>query len=480
MKSKHILKAAVLSLFIFAIAGSALGQKTGTKTLKNSSLIEQKNVRAQLEFLASDAMQGRGSGTQFEWITGQYFASQMRQFGIEPAGENDAEGNKTYIQTVNIVRNSFAEAPKLTYSNGGAVVSLEHGKQMVVYRISAPTASGELQKLSTGEKPKTGAVVYAEMKEGDDEAKFSEVVTSLFNSNAAAVLIKATEETASNWNRFGSRNPSFSTFSGNTDSAPAFVILDEESAAALAKADDGTNIEIGGKLNEPEVRRTWNAVGMIKGSDPKLASETIVLSAHMDHLGVRENAPGDDKIFNGADDDASGCAAVIELARVLAGGKRPKRTVYFVFFGSEESGGYGARYFVSTLPFPKEKLVANLQFEMIGRPDEKVAANELWLTGYDRSNLGAELAKQGAKLVNDPHPEQNFFQRSDNYTLARQGIIAHTVSSYGLHTDYHQASDEIKTIDFEHMTRSINSMVKPIEWLINSNFKPTWYEGKRP
>lgn len=198
----------------------------------------------------------------------------------------------------------------------------------------------------------------------------------------------------------------------------------------------------------------------------------------MDHLGVKENAPGTDKIFNGADDDASGCIAVLELARSLAAGQRPKRTVYFAFFGSEEAGGYGAQYFVGNLPFPKEKLAANLEFEMIGRPDTKVATGELWLTGYDRSNLGAELTKQGAKLVADPHPEENFFQRSDNYTLARQGVVAHTVSSFGLHKDYHHAGDEIKTIDFNHMTRAIESMVKPLQWLVNSDFKPTWLEGK--
>jgi Zn-dependent M28 family amino/carboxypeptidase len=154
--------------------------------------------------------------------------------------------------------------------------------------------------------------------------------------------------------------------------------------------------------------------------------------------------------------------------------------VYFAFFGSEESGGYGSKYFVDTLAFEESKLIANLQFEMIGRPDPKVAAEELWLTGYERSNLGPELARRGAKLVKDPHPEQNFFQRSDNYTLARQGVIAHTVSSFGLHKDYHQASDEIKTIDFNHMTRAINSMVKPVQWLVNSNFKPAWNEGKKP
>ncbi|MEO6656066.1 MAG: M20/M25/M40 family metallo-hydrolase [Pyrinomonadaceae bacterium] len=221
-------------------------------------------------------------------------------------------------------------------------------------------------------------------------------------------------------------------------------------------------------------------MGKITGTDKSLGSEIILLTSHLDHLGVRENNPGEDKIFNGADDDASGSIAVLELARVLGSGKRPKRTVYFVCFGSEEAGGYGATYFVKNLPFPKEKLVANLEFEMIGRPDAKVKPEELWLTGYERSNLGPELAKRGAKLVQDPHPEQNFFQRSDNIQLARAGIIAHTVSSFGLHTDYHNASDEIKTIDFSHMTRSINSMIKPIVWLVNSSFRPLWNEGKKP
>lgn len=125
-------------------------------------------------------------------------------------------------------------------------------------------------------------------------------------------------------------------------------------------------------------------------------------------------------------------------------------------------------------------MVANLEFEMIGRPDAKVAADTLWLTGYERSNLGAELARQGARLVADPHPDQNFFQRSDNYALARRGVVAHTVSSFGLHPEYHQPADDIAHIDFAHMTRAINSMVAPVHWLVNSNFTPAWVEGRKP
>jgi len=195
---------------------------------------------------------------------------------------------------------------------------------------------------------------------------------------------------------------------------------------------------------------------------------------------VRAGAPVADVIYNGADDDASGTVAVLELARALATGPRPKRTIVFAFFGSEEAGGYGSRFFADRPVVPLAQIVANLQFEMIGRPDPKIPAHTLWLTGYERSTLGPELAKQGAKLVPDPHPEENFFTRSDNIQFARRGVVAHTVSSFSLHKDYHQPSDEIRLIDFPHMTDAIRSMLDPIHWLANSGFKPDWLPGKKP
>jgi Zn-dependent M28 family amino/carboxypeptidase len=196
-------------------------------------------------------------------------------------------------------------------------------------------------------------------------------------------------------------------------------------------------------------------------------------------LGVNPKLQGD-QVFNGADDDASGCTAVLELARALGAGPKPTRTIYFVTFGSEEKGGYGAQYFLQNPPVPLTDMAANLEFEMIGRPDSAVESQTLWLTGYDRSNLGPELAKHGARLVADPHPDENFFMRSDNYALARRGVVAQTVSSFGLHKDYHQVSDEVSTIDFAHMTRAINSMVEPVIWLVNSDFTPQWNDGKKP
>ncbi len=224
---------------------------------------------------------------------------------------------------------------------------------------------------------------------------------------------------------------------------------------------------------------TWNVVGILRGSDPVAAKNVILLTAHLDHLGIGPRKNGD-RIYNGADDDASGTTAVIELARAFAHAARPARTLMFVLFGSEEIGGYGNQYFLDHPPVPLGQIVANLEFEMIGRRDPALPRDGLWLTGFNRSDLGSELVRHGARLVPDPHPTENFFQRSDNYGLARRGIIAHTVSSFGLHADYHQPSDEISRIDFPHLTRAIASMVAPIEWLAQTAWKPRWSANGRP
>ena len=299
--------------------------------------IREENIRAELGFLASDAMQGRASGSNYERIAAEYIGSQFRHFGLEPGGDTDSAGNKGFVQHVTI-------APR---TQGG------------------------------------------------------------------------------------------------------------------------------------ESRSTWNAIGILRGSDRRAAGEVIMISAHLDHIGVNEALTGD-KIFNGADDDASGSVAVMELARVLAAGKRPRRTIYFICFGSEERGGHGARYFIANSPVPLAQIVADLNLEMLGRPDPKLPAGTLWLTGFERSTLGPELARRGAAIVADPRPEQNFFQRSDNYTLALRGVVAHTVSSFGMHTDYHRPSDDVSKIDFPFMTRSLNSLVKPVRWLANSNFSPKWLPGQAP
>lgn len=464
MKNIYIKKLAIITAFLLLANSFGFAQKAA------KSVVAERNVRAQMNFLAGDALQGRGSGTVFERIAAEYIGSQFMQFGLEPAGEKDADGKQTFVQTVEVAGRSVLQDLKVSGDLGN---SFAMDKDFAFFSISSKDIVGELQKLKVGEKAKSGAVVFLTVDENAQFSAFQESIGQFFRDGAVAVFVSETKRFSDDWKEITDRKPAL----GRRGS---LAVTTKSGTEVLSKLADGTKIEMRGTFSEPQKGATWNAMGKITGTDPKLSAEVILLTSHLDHLGVRQNAPTDDKIFNGADDDASGTVAVLELARVLASGKKPKRTVYFVCFGSEEAGGHGATYFVNNLPFPKEKLVANLEFEMIGRPDAKVKAEELWLTGYERSNLGAELAKRGAKLVQDPHPQENFFQRSDNYTLARQGIIAHTVSSFGLHTDYHHASDEVKTIDFVHMTRSINSMVAPVEWLVNSNFVPTWYEGKKP
>jgi len=233
-----------------------------------------------------------------------------------------------------------------------------------------------------------------------------------------------------------------------------------------------------GAFEEVPRTSTWNAVAILPGTDP--ASGVLLLTAHLDHLGVGPPDKTGDQIYNGADDDASGVSAVMALARALSEGARLRRTVVFALFGSEELGGFGNAGFLLHPPVPLTSIVANLEFEMIGRPDPAVGEFGLWLTGYERSNLGAELAKHGAPLKADPHPAQRFFLRSDNIALARTGIVAQTVSSFGLHADYHHPSDEISNIDFPHLIRAVTSMIEPIRWLAGTDWRPSWNPGGRP
>jgi hypothetical protein len=223
---------------------------------------------------------------------------------------------------------------------------------------------------------------------------------------------------------------------------------------------------------------TWNAIGRLAGRDAAVTGQVILLTAHIDHLGVRGSGP--DTIYNGADDDASGTTAVLALAEALAKGRRPRRTVIFAVFGSEETDGSGAGHFIDAPPVPLDRIVANLEFEMIGRPDPKLPPHTLWLTGYERSNLGPDLARHGARIVADPRPEQHFFERSDNIQFAERGVIAQAVSSFGLHHDYHQPSDDLAHVDFAHMTEAIRSLLEPVLWLANSTFTPEWRPGGRP
>ena len=454
---------AVLLIFLAGCASHA-GPRTSPGNVAND--VTEISVRAHLEFLASDAMNGRGSGTRDEQIAAEYVGAQFRRLGFKPGGAGGS-----YVQTVEMVRPAATGKPSIAI---GPSTKWTYGKEFVVTSVSAPVISGPLQRVTGAATViQKGAVVFL-AEENQDLAGKAAV------AGAVAVLMRR-NMTAAQWETSAGRTPTFGTrITGipATATRPTIVSLNAESAASLAPVANGAIVRIATPAGESQTSYTYNAVGILPGT--AAAGDAILITSHLDHLGRRDTLQGADKIFNGADDDASGTVAVMEVAEAMAKRKAPQRTVIFACFGSEETGGFGATYFRESPPVPLEKIVANVEFEMIGRPDPKVPAHTLWLTGYERSDLGPTLAAHGARIVQDPHPDQNFFQRSDNITLAVRGVVAHTVSSFGLHTDYHRVTDETKTIDYAHMTESIASMVEPLWWLANTTFKPAWKPGQRP
>ncbi|PWT94488.1 MAG: hypothetical protein C5B55_02665 [Blastocatellia bacterium] len=424
-------------------------------------------------------MQGRESGSNYERIAAEYIGSQFRQFGLQPAGDVDETGKKGFVQRAPLATAKFSSAPKLSVVSSGNTRSWQFGRDFSVSFLRAAQIVGPLQIIDLDGTPAKGAIVALKLPENADPQKRQDLIRRARSAQAAGVILLETETNKRSRESADLKLPTLTTgIQGDSNVTPFGVFLvSKEVNDQLLSIPNDARVEFDGPT-EGEGGATWNAVGVLPGSDPFASKDAIVLSAHLDHLGA--NGTGPDPIFNGADDDASGCVAVLEFARALAAGKRPRRTIYFVCFGSEERGGYGARYYVAHSPVSLDHVVADITFEMLGRPDAKVPPNTLWLTGYDRSNLGPTLAKRGAKLVADPHPEQNFFQRSDNYTLALRGIVAHTVSSFGLHSDYHRPSDDLSKINFSFMTHSIESLIAPLSWLANSNFRPAWLPGKAP
>lgn len=437
-----------------------------------AAAITEGSIRGHMEFLAGDALNGRGSGTRDEWIAAEYIASHMRRWGLEPLGDRRQGQPRSFVQEIELRAVESTAPPVLT----AGPMTLTHGKEMIVLALgTVARIAGPLVVYKPGMNISAGAAVLApETTSADDRAAMAP---------ASLLIVPESAQIRQRWDAAASRLPAAGPraveLPANAAPRATSIAVDTATYAALTKLPAGARVFFDPPLKYADTPTyTWNVVAQLTGTDPALRRDIILLSAHLDHIGMQPNAKGDDKIFNGADDDASGTVAVLELAKALMQGPRPKRTVVLAWFGSEERGGHGSSYFAETTPLGG--VIANLQFEMIGRPDPKVPAHTLWLTGYERSTLGPELAKHGARLVQDPHPDQSFFTRSDNIRFARKGIPAHTVSSYGLHADYHQPGDEVRAIDFPHMLEAIRSMLEPIRWLANDSWKPDWVPGGRP
>jgi hypothetical protein len=218
-----------------------------------------------------------------------------------------------------------------------------------------------------------------------------------------------------------------------------------------------------------------NVAGYLPGRDAAHATEKVIFSGHYDHLGIIKPVAGD-SIANGADDDASGTTAVVALAEYFKKRSDNARSLIFVAFTAEEIGGFGAKYFSKQLE-PKE-LTAMFNIEMIGKP-AKFGPNTAFITGYEKTDFGqllqANLKGTKFKFEPDPYPEQNLFYRSDNATLAKLGVPAHTISTDQIPTDklYHSVDDEVSSLDVKNMTAVIEAIAQSASGIIAGKQTPT-------
>ena len=407
------------------------------------------SVRAHERFLTSDAMRGRGSATPDEALAAAYVAAQFEAAGLVPV-----PGMAGYIQSAPVIRRRVTGPFVLTI--GGAPIAgagLASG--------AGPAVSGTLFVTGkTKARIPTGAAVLF-----TGPAAKRRTVFSAASKAGATMLITVADRPAED------TPPHDSVRLADTPQRPRMAIVTIP-AAAVATLKSGSAVTLATPVVE-EQAATTNAIGFLPGTDP--AAKLLLLTAHLDHLGVQP-----DGIRAGANDNASGTVAVIELAKALASGPKLKRGVMFVAYGGEEAGLLGSRYFGEHPPVPLDTIAANVEFEMIGAQDPKLPKGALMMTGMERSDLGTTMTAQGAKLAADPYPDQHFFERSDNYSLALKGIVAHTLSGWATIPSYHTKDDNFASIDLGFMTDAIRSLVTPLRTLANSDAQPAWKPNGRP
>lgn len=434
---------------LLACATSAVARESIAQDSVRQDTVTLASVRAHERFLTSDAMRGRGSATADEALAAAYVAAQFEAAGLVPV-----PGMTGYIQSAPVVRLRTTGPAVLTVggtvipgvrlaSGGGPTVG---GTLFVTNKASAKVARGAAV-LFTGPADQRRAIFSAASKAG------------------ATMLLIVDENPAED-------APTRDVVRLADTPQRARMTMAFIPAAAIGTLVSGAPVTLTIPIAE-EKAATTNAIGFLPGTDP--TAKLLLLTAHLDHLGVQ-----DDGIRAGANDNASGTVAVIELAKALASGPKLKRGVMFVAYGGEEAGLLGSRYFGEHPPVPLDTIAANVEFEMIGAQDPKLPRGALMMTGMERSDLGATMAAQGAKLAADPYPDQHFFERSDNYSLAVKGIVAHTLSGWATVPTYHTKDDNFASIDLIFMTDAIRSLVTPLRTLANSDVQPAWKPNGKP
>ena len=230
---------------------------------------------------------------------------------------------------------------------------------------------------------------------------------------------------------------------------------------------------INSRSEKKEELELFNIIGLLKGTS--LKEEFVIISAHYDHLGQIEGGKGD-LVFNGANDNATGVAAMIMLAEYFKKAKINKRSILFVAFTAEEMGLIGSNYFGKTIS--AESIIAGVNIEMIGK-ESPFGPKTAWLTGFKRSTFGEiiqkNLSSSEYRLYPDPYKDFRLFFRSDNASLARLGVPAHTFSTSPMDKDldYHQLSDEVETLDVKIITETIKAISVGIKSIVSGDDTPS-------
>ena len=419
--------ATALLLLILSLPASAQGSDVcaASRSLKAAGptpgAITPAEVCRVLSALADDSVQGRGTGTEGGAKAARFIAKEMKAAGLEPGGDSG------YFQRVPVVRSA---------ARGGRATAV---------------ASFSVRDTFPAERRGVAVNVIGILRGSDPKLKDS------------VILVDA------HYDHLGVR----SNGGIDVDSVQAFAAMAAPILAERTRYAQANNISTrgrGGATMTAEQRTAMDA----------FQARIEAIRVNMDSLRRAHPKARIDSIYNGADDDASGTTAVIEIAKQLAKGPRPKRTIVFAATTGEESGLIGTRWYIDHPTLPLAAMQANLEIEMIGRPDSLAGGpGRAWLTGYERSTMGEMFASAGLAVVPDKRPEQQFFNRSDNIAFARMGVPAHTLSTFNLHTDYHQLTDEIATIDFAHMAGVINIAVKAVDMLANGPV-PHWNPGGQP
>jgi hypothetical protein len=473
-------KPVVLAVAAF-VAGAAAAQTASSNLEIIKSHLTANDLKGDLSFLSSDALEGRGTPSRGLEIASEYVASQFRRAGLEPAGDDD------YFQTAHYV-SVTPEVEGMTFAVDGAgatVTAKANGMGLMqaapvdLTRAAAVKAEGNNATALAALTPEQvrGKVLVLDFPPGTNPMMVRRQLPALATRLEPALVVIL---------RSGPQPTNRSAQLRETTAAaavPVLVVWDEEVSRALGGGrPEATTAAISAHIPAPVSTpvNVRNVVGVMRGSDPALRDTYVLVTAHYDHLGVRGTGPGD-HIFNGANDDGSGTVSVIEVANALAAlPVRPKRSIVFMTFFGEELGLVGSRYYGAHPIFPLAKTVADLNLEQLGRTDVDGGSSVglVNVTGFDFSTLTDAVVKAGnetgLQVVKNAQLNERYFAQSDNQAMADAGVPAHTLSVGYMFPDYHQVGDEWPKIDYANLALVDRTVAVAVYDVANSADTPQW------